>query len=57
MEQLEQQINAIVEERNKKQIKIQRQFSIQNARDTLKRHYLKVNDRAFREKQENTSND
>jgi hypothetical protein len=40
---LEQQINAIVEERNKKQIKIHWQFSIQQARSKLNNSYTKVN--------------
>jgi hypothetical protein len=42
-EQLEKQILTIVKERNDKQIKINWQFSIQKARNTLNRHYIKVN--------------
>jgi len=40
---LEQQINAIVKERNKQQIKIHWQFSIQQARSTLNNRYTNVN--------------
>jgi transposase len=40
---LEQQLNAIVEERNDKQIKIQWQFSIQKAREKLNNSYNEVN--------------
>jgi hypothetical protein len=40
---LEQQLNAIVEERNDKQIKIRWQFSIQKARVTLNNKYNDVN--------------
>lgn len=43
MEELEQKVNMIVKERNEKQIKINWQFSIENARKTLNRHYQKVN--------------
>ena len=40
---LEQQINAIVQERNEKQIKIRWQFSIQSARTKLNNKYAAVN--------------
>lgn len=40
---LEQQINAIIQERNEKQIKIHWQFSIQKARSTLNNRYTNVN--------------
>lgn len=40
---LEQQINAIVKERNKQQIKIHWQFSIQQPRSTLNNRYTNVN--------------
>jgi len=40
---LEQQINAIIKERNEKQIKINWQFSIQQARVTLNNSYTTVN--------------
>lgn len=43
MEELERKVNAIVKERNEKQIKINWQFSVGNARKTLNRHYQKVN--------------
>jgi len=42
-ELLEQQLNAIVEERNNKQIKIHWQFSIQKAREKLNNRYNDVN--------------
>jgi hypothetical protein len=42
-EKLESEINAIVKERNDKQIKIKWQFSIQTARNTLNSKYTKVN--------------
>lgn len=44
MEQLEKEILIIVKERNDKQIKIDWQFSVQNARKKLNRQYYKVND-------------
>ena len=43
IKELEQKVNAIVKERNEKQIKINWQFSIENARKALNRHYQKVN--------------
>lgn len=42
VELLESEILAIVKERNEKQIKIDWQFSIPNARAKLNRHYGKV---------------
>jgi len=43
IEQLKKEVLAIVKERNKKQIKINWQFSIQAARTKLNRHYKAVN--------------
>ena len=43
IEQLKKEVLAIVKERNKKQIKISWQFSIQAARTKLNRHYKAVN--------------
>jgi hypothetical protein len=40
---LESEVLAIVKEREEKQIKIDWQFSIENARTKLNRHYEKVN--------------
>lgn len=42
-EELEQQIDCIIKERNEKQIKINWQFSIQKARATLNKNYTVVN--------------
>ena len=42
-EQLSQQIDAIIKERNEKQIKINWQFSIEDARNKLNSAYHKVN--------------
>ena len=42
-ELLEQQLKAIIKERNDKQIKINWQFSIKAARDKLNSSYNKVN--------------
>ena len=42
MEQLEQEVLAIVADRNEKKIIINWQFSIQSARDKLNSHYVKV---------------
>ena len=42
-EKLEEQVNAIIEERNDKQIKINWQFSIQTARQKLNNRYTTVN--------------
>ena len=44
MEQLEKQVLDLVKERNDRQIKIDWQLPIQNARTKLSRHYNKVND-------------
>ena len=44
IELLEKEILAIVKERNDKQIKIDWQFSVQNARGKLNRYYNKVSD-------------
>jgi hypothetical protein len=43
-QQLEQQINAIVNERNNKRITIKWQFSIQQARSALNNRYVAVNE-------------
>jgi hypothetical protein len=43
-ELLEKEILTIVKERNEKQIKIDWQFSVQNARNKLNKHYNKVSD-------------
>lgn len=43
LEKLKTQILTLVKERSDKKIKINWQFSIQTARQTLNRHYLKVN--------------
>jgi hypothetical protein len=42
--QLEEEILAIVKERNDKQIKIDWQFSIQKARNKLNRQYQSLNE-------------
>jgi hypothetical protein len=42
MQQLQQEVLAIVKERNDKRIKIHWQFSIESARIKLNRHYQKV---------------
>lgn len=42
-DKLESEINAIVNERNEKQIKINWQFSIKTARDTMNSKYNAVN--------------
>lgn len=42
-QQLEEEISAIVKERNGKQVKINWQFSVQNAREKLKRQYDSLN--------------
>lgn len=44
IEQLEKEILTIVKERNDKQVKIDWQFSVQNARKKLNRQYNKVNE-------------
>ena len=43
-EQLEQQIHAIINERNQKQIKINWQFSVASARSKLNNRYVAVNE-------------
>ena len=43
LNELESQILTLVKERMEKQIKIHWQFSVKTARETLNRHYLKVN--------------
>lgn len=43
VEELEKQILTLVKERDEKEIKIKWQFSIENARTKLNRHYVKVN--------------
>lgn len=42
IEQLEKEVLAIIKERNNKQIKINWQFSIEDARDKMNRHYQHV---------------
>jgi len=42
MEELDQQVQAIVKERNELKIKVEWQFSITQAREKLSRHYEKV---------------
>ena len=42
-QELEQEVSAIVKEREKKGIKIEWQFSIESARSKLNRHYQQVN--------------
>lgn len=44
MEELEQQVLALVSERHEQRIKINWQFSIETARTKLSRHYANVND-------------
>ena len=44
IEQLENEILKLVKERNDKKIKVVWQFSIDNARAKLNRHYVKIND-------------
>lgn len=43
-EQLEQQLNAIINERNEKAIKIDWQFSLNNARNKMNSRYAQVNE-------------
>lgn len=43
IEELDREIHAIVKERNELKIKVEWQFSITRARQTLSRHYEKVN--------------
>ena len=42
-EKLDREVSALVNERNKKEIKILWQFTTTSARDKLQRHYIKVN--------------
>ena len=42
-QQLEEEVLALVKDRQEKQIKINWQFSIKEARSKLKRHYVKIN--------------
>lgn len=42
IERLESELNAVVKERNEKQIKVSWQFTKEHAREKLKRHYEKV---------------
>lgn len=42
-EQLEHEVIALVKEGNQNQTKIHWQFSVDSARQTLNRHYVKVN--------------
>lgn len=42
-DELESEVEAIVKERNEKQIKIKWQFSIENARNTMNSKYKSVN--------------
>jgi hypothetical protein len=42
IEQLEKEVLALIKERNDKQIKINRQFSIEVARDKMNKRYQKV---------------
>lgn len=51
IEQLENEILKLVKERNDKKIKVVWQFSIDNARTKLNRHYVKINDLNIKLKQ------